>query len=545
MRSFLPYQHPHKVCCASTRALSTLDHCLYPLQIPADYSSLALLQANLNQAGSALGMHNVRLLDATAAGGLAAAQAAAFAPGQHMSIDFQTYLTNLQHEQQQQYYTSRGLLPVYATASVGAGDKHPRDEAGNLLDPSKRLRLADGLQAQQHHHQLFFSQPLQSSHQPMLQVVPLQLSGSLDDDTAAHLMSHNLIPLVLSQQAGGHLANLGPGLISAGPSTMQLPPPQNLAPPETPTEILEGRPGVVQRAVEGLKWLMHSSEELARKKRQQRRRAELNQRRALPYTPEVGMAADGSTPGSAGGNLDGAGGGFGGAGSALSQRALSAHSRTPRNIMASINHISQMPSEEKRALLVSSLRRAIPALLDLGPKAPVLPPLPPQIAGANPGMASMYTPSVGLIGYHTNGTPSAAGGEFSSQDGIQMTPILKGKENILQSDFFQKLRDALPALVSPAAATQPDDATAGDAVSEQHQQQQHQRPPVPHGGRHHRAPRIAADGTVALSRAIVPHAHLGLITTPPGMPSIYCSILEGAFASTCVHTCSYMQCAMP
>lgn len=100
-----------------------------------------------------------------------------------------------------------------------------------------------------------------------------------------------------------------------------------------------GREHIIAHIKEGIKLLMHSSEELQRKKRQQLRRNELNQRRAL-LLPD-GSAAPGSLATTAAG-------------------IPAPPAVRPTNMLQAIQ---AMPMAEKRAMLIAALRRALPVMM--------------------------------------------------------------------------------------------------------------------------------------------------------------------------------------
>jgi hypothetical protein len=195
--------------------------------------------------------------------------------------------------------------------------------------------------------------------QPMLQVVPLQVSSQLDAAGLGQLAQLDLSqlagldaqtlqalnlqamqgmgPLVVHMPgAGSHpmlaAAGLGQGLQLAMPGLAMHNHGHH-------GHHHPGREAVIAHIKEAVKLLMHSSEELQRKKRQQSRRSELNQRRAL-LLPD-GSAAPGALPTTAAGTP-------------------APPPVRPTNMLAAIQ---ALPPAEKRNMLISALRRALPIMM--------------------------------------------------------------------------------------------------------------------------------------------------------------------------------------
>lgn len=189
--------------------------------------------------------------------------------------------------------------------------------------------------------------------QPMLQVVPLQMPdaanlgqlGQMDMSQLTQLTGldpQTLQALTLQGMQVGNMqqvlfqmpgAATGQPMLAAG---LQLTMPHQL---QMAGIHHPGREHVISHIKEGIKMLMHSSEELQRKKRQQMRRNELNQRRAL-LLPD-GSAAPGALPTTAAGTP-------------------APPPVRPTNMLQAIQ---AMPMAEKRAMLISALRRAIPVMM--------------------------------------------------------------------------------------------------------------------------------------------------------------------------------------
>lgn len=187
--------------------------------------------------------------------------------------------------------------------------------------------------------------------QPMLQVVPLQLPGQLDASGLGQLDLTQLDPNTL-QALNLQAVNMGdmqqlvlhmPGqdltsqLQLAGMSgTIGMHHMGNLGGSGGPRP---SRDAVVAHIKDAVKMLMHASEELQRKRRQQNRRTELNQRRAM-LLPD-GSAAPGAMP-------------------TYSGDAPATGNLRPNNMLAAIQ---SLPPQEKRAMLVSALKRALPIMM--------------------------------------------------------------------------------------------------------------------------------------------------------------------------------------
>jgi hypothetical protein len=170
-----------------------------------------------------------------------------------------------------------------------------------------------------------------------------------------------------------------------------------------PLQFLSTRDALLQQVAEGLRWLMHASEELGRKKRQQARRAELNMRRALLPAPPGGDGGSAGEllalagPAGAGGlsrassgaaprparSSGLASGGCGGSGSGGSDgEGLSGSGREPATpgggalvpamggqLMTGapntdpLTWLRSLSKAERRTLLLQGLRRSLPALV--------------------------------------------------------------------------------------------------------------------------------------------------------------------------------------
>ena len=266
-------------------------------------------------------------------------------------------------------------------------------------------------------------------HQPMLHVVPLQMPSHLDSGLQINSQMHlqQLVPLMIP---GGGPLGAGHPMLQALP---QLAAGGALIPAQ---HLLSGRDALVATTTDGLRLLMHSSEELRRKKRQQARRAELNQRRAL-VLPD-GTAAPGAPGGASPGSI----------------AAAQAINSRPGSMLAVIQ---AMPMDQKREHLVMVLRRSLTHMMNISQ--------PRRLEGLD-----------GSSSY-----------DHSRQLSLDGTQRLEGKDAIISSPFFKSLKSALPALVQPKLAL-----PAPPTMDQQ--QQQHLMLPLPPGLGHAGQFQIAIPG---------------------------------------------------
>jgi hypothetical protein len=274
--------------------------------------------------------------------------------------------------------------------------------------------------------QMFAS--VSQGHQPMLHVVPLQMPSHLDSGMQINQQMH-LMPLMIP----------GGGALGAGHPMLQALPQLTAGGALIPAQhLLSGRDALVATTTDGLRMLMHSSEELKRKKRQQARRAELNQRRAL-VLPD-GTAAPGAPGGVSPGSI----------------AAAQAINSRPGSMLAVIQ---AMPMDQKREHLVMVLRRSLTHMMNISQ--------PRRLEGGG-------------------GSGSLSHSRQLSLDGTQR---LEGKDAIISSSFFRSLKSALPALVQPKPAL---------PAPPQHIEQQQQHPqlmlPLPAGLGHGGQFQIALQG---------------------------------------------------
>ncbi len=191
---------------------------------------------------------------------------------------------------------------------------------------------------------------------------------------------------------------------------LQVPPlPMVVAQPMDPQERM------LRRCYDGVKWLLHNSDELARKKRQQARRAALNQRRA-PNLVGGGMGAGALMPagsGSSGGGL------------------------TPPGM-------SGGHAPDHKAMLVASLRRNLVPL--------VTPPAPAPLTDDTPEDGTGAVSAVTAAALGAQPAPLASLQPSSSPYWALPAPGRQLVAGGSGTPAIAELRNALPSLMPPTSA---------------------------------------------------------------------------------------------